>query len=240
MQARRCGYPAISVHGLERRRLGKDAIVSCIERRRRLRTPLFDFITAWIEKTGYAGVFLLMLAENIFPPLPSEVIMPLAGFNAARGDLHIAAVAAVGTAGSLLGAAIWYFLGRRIGLERLRGWAQRGGRWIAVYPEELTQATDWFGRHCAKAVLLGRLVPTVRTLISVPAGIARMPFTRFMLYSAIGSALWTSGLAAAGYLLEDQYEQVARYLDPVANLVFATIAGTYLYRVATFKRARHA
>ncbi|MPZ43085.1 MAG: DedA family protein [Betaproteobacteria bacterium] len=201
---------------------------------------MFDFITSFLEKTGYAGVFLLMLAENLFPPLPSEVIMPLAGFNAARGDLHIVAVTAVGTAGSLLGALFWYFLGRRIGLERLEGWAQRGGRWIAVYPDELTRATDWFSRHCAKAVLLGRLVPTVRTLISVPAGITRMQLGRFLLYSAIGSALWTSALAGAGYLLEDQYEQVARYLDPAANLVFAAIAGTYLYRVATFKRQRHA
>jgi membrane protein DedA with SNARE-associated domain len=200
--------------------------------------PLFDFITSWLEKTGYAGVFLLMLAENVFPPLPSEVIMPLAGFNAARGELHIAAVAAVGTAGSLLGALIWYFLGRRIGLERLEGWTQRGGRWVAIYPDELTRATGWFGRHCAKAVLLGRLVPTVRTLISVPAGIARMPFGRFMLCSAIGSALWTSALAAAGYVLEDRYEQVSSYLDPVANGVFGVIAVTYLYRVLTFAQRK--
>ena len=200
---------------------------------------MFDLVTSIVEKAGYAGIFLLMLAENVFPPFPSEVIMPLAGFAAARGDLNIAAVSAAGTAGSLLGALLWYFLGRRIGLERLDRWAARGGRWIAVSPGELDRATGWFGRHCGKAVLFGRLLPTVRTLISVPAGITRMPLGRFLVYSALGTALWTAGLAAAGYLLESQYEQVARYLEPVANVVFAAVAGVYLYRVATFKR-RHA
>lgn len=200
---------------------------------------MFDLVASIVEKSGYAGVFLLMLAENVFPPFPSEVIMPLAGFAAARGDLNAVAVAAAGTAGSLLGALLWYVLGRRIGLKRLQRWAGRGGRWIALSPGELGRASAWFERHCGKAVLFGRLLPTVRTLISVPAGIARMPLGRFLLYSAIGSALWTSGLAAAGYLLEDRYEQVGRYLNPVANVIFAAIAGAYLYRVVTFKRRQH-
>ena len=200
---------------------------------------MFDLVASIVEKSGYAGVFLLMLAENVFPPFPSEVIMPLAGFAAARGDLNAVAVAAAGTAGSLLGALLWYVLGRRIGLKRLQRWAGRGGRWIALSPGELGRASAWFERHCGKAVLFGRLLPTVRTLISVPAGIARMPFARFILYSAIGSALWTSGLAAAGYLLEDRYEQVAHYLNPVANVIFAAITGAYLYRVVTFKRRQH-
>src|SRR5690606_31782720 len=135
--------------------------------------------------------------------------------------------AAAGAAGSLAGALAWYFLGRAIGLERLQRWADRNGRWIAVSATELDRATRWFRRHCGKAVLLGRLVPTVRTLISVPAGITRMQLPRFVLYSAIGTALWTSGLAAAGYLLEENYERVSVYLNPVANLVFGAIVVTY-------------
>jgi membrane protein DedA with SNARE-associated domain len=202
---------------------------------------VFDLVTAIVENTGYAGVFALMLAENVFPPIPSEMIMPLAGFTAARGDLHIAAVVAAGSAGSLLGALLWYFVGLKIGLKRLKHWADRGGRWVAVSPHGLDQANAWFQRHCGKAVLLGRLVPTVRTLISVPAGIAQMQLGRFVLYSAIGSTLWTSALAAAGYRLQDRYEQVAAYLNPVSNVVFAAIAVTYLYRVLTFeRRARQA
>ena len=177
-----------------------------------------------------------MLAENVFPPLPSEVIIPLAGFAAARGDLNLAAVTAAGSAGSLLGTALWYFLGRKIGLSRLKGWAQRRGRWLALSPDELDRATAWFERHCGKAVLLGRLLPTVRTLISVPGGVTRMEWGRSVGYSAIGTALWTSALAAAGYLLESEYEQVARDLEPVSNIVFAALAGAYLYRVATYQR----
>jgi membrane protein DedA with SNARE-associated domain len=196
---------------------------------------MFDLVTSIVEKTGYAGVFLLMLAENVFPPFPSEVIMPLAGFTAASGDLHIVGVALAGSMGSLIGALLWYYVGRRIGIERLKQWAERHGRWMAVHPEELEHATAWFRRHCGKAVLLGRLLPTVRTLISVPAGITEMSLGRFLIYSAIGSALWASGLAAAGYLLESEYERVAGYLNPVANIVFAAIALTYLYRVVTFK-----
>src|SRR5688572_32175130 len=96
-----------------------------------------DWVIDTIGQLGYIGVFLLMLAENLFPPLPSEMIMPLAGFNAARGDLHLAGVAFAGTAGSLLGALVWYFLGRAIGLPRLEQWANRGGRWIAISPDEL-------------------------------------------------------------------------------------------------------
>jgi len=138
--------------------------------------------------------------------------------------------------GSLLGALLWYFVGLKIGLRRLKHWAELGGRWVAVSPHGLDHANEWFQRHCGKAVLLGRLVPTVRTLISVPAGIAQMQLGRFVRYSAIGSTLWTSALAAAGYRLEDRYEQVAAYLNPVSNIVFAAIAVTYLYRVLTFER----
>ena len=201
---------------------------------------MFELVTSTIRDTGYAGIFLLMLAENVFPPIPSEVIMPLAGFTAARGSLHIVGVGAAGTAGSLVGALLWYYVGMRVGLARLQRWAERGGRWMAVSPEELEHATGWFRRHCGKAVLFGRLLPSVRTLVSIPAGIAEMALGRFVALSAIGTALWTIGLAAAGYLLEDRYEEVAAWLNPVADGIFGAIAVAYCYRVATFKRRRSA
>jgi membrane protein DedA with SNARE-associated domain len=197
---------------------------------------MFDWITGLVEQTGYLGIALLMLAENVFPPIPSELIMPMAGFAAARGELALVGVLLAGTAGSLAGALFWYHIGRRVGLERLRRWAGRHGRWLTTSPEELDGAAAWFDRHCGKAVLVGRLIPAVRTLISVPAGVAGMPVARFLAYSAAGTALWTALLAAAGYLLEDQYRRVGDYLNPVSDVILGLIVLGYLYRVATFRR----
>jgi membrane protein DedA with SNARE-associated domain len=179
-----------------------------------------------------------MFAENVFPPIPSELIMPLAGFAAARGELNVVLVVLAGSVGSLLGAWFWYEIGRRVGAERLKRWTGRHGRWLTLGPEEVDQARDWFGRHGGKAVLLGRMVPAVRTLISVPAGIAGMPLGRFLAFSAVGTVVWTGVLAAAGLLLEDQYGRVSGWVNPVSNLALAGMVLWYLYRVATFRRGR--
>jgi membrane protein DedA with SNARE-associated domain len=196
---------------------------------------MFNWITGLVELTGYLGIALLMLTENVFPPIPSELIMPLAGFTAARGELSFVGIVLAGTTGSIVGALFWYGIGRWLGTERLRRWAGRHGRWLTLAPEEVDQATDWFRRYCGLAVLIGRLVPAVRTLISVPAGIAGMPLARFLAYSALGTAAWTALLAGAGYLLEDQYRQVQGWLNPVSNVIFAGIAAWYVYRVVTFR-----
>ena len=201
---------------------------------------MFDWITGFLQQSGYLGVLLLMFAENVFPPIPSELVMPLAGFTAARGELNILLAVAAGTVGSLLGALPWYYAGRWLGAERLKGWADRYGRWLTVSPDEVDGAVGWFERHGGKAVLLGRLVPTVRTLISVPAGVTGMGLGPFLAYSAVGTAAWTGLLAGAGYLLEGQYEKVADYLNPVSNVVLGLIALAYLYRVATFRRRQAA
>ena len=197
---------------------------------------MFDWITGLVEQTGYLGIALLMLAENVFPPIPSELIMPMAGFTAARGKLSMVGVVVAGTAGSLAGALLWYYIGRWIGLERLKRWAAKHGRWLTISPEALDEAAAWFNRHCGKAVLVGRLIPAVRTLISVPAGVAGMALMRFLTYSALGTALWTVLLATAGYLLEDQYQKVGDYLNPVSNVILGLIVLGYLYRVITFRR----
>ena len=196
---------------------------------------MFDWITAAVQQSGYVGVFLLMLAENVFPPIPSELIMPLAGFTAAQGQLNIVLVIAAGTAGSLLGALLWYYIGLWLGRDRLKRWAAKHGRWFTLTPDELDQAFDWFHRHAGASVFIGRLIPTIRTLISVPAGIARMGLGPFLAYSAVGTALWTALLAAAGYLLESQYEAVEHWLNPVTNVIVGVILITYIYRVVTFR-----
>ena len=197
---------------------------------------MFDWITGLVQQTGYPGIALLMLAENVFPPIPSELIMPLAGFAAARGELGMAGVVVAGTAGALAGTLFWYCLGRRVGLERLRRQAAEHGRWLTVSPDDVDRAATWFDRHGGAAVLIGRLVPAVRTLISVPAGVAGMALPRFLAYSAVGTALWTALLATAGYLLEGQYHKVSAYLDPVSNAILALLVLGYVYRVVAFRR----
>ena len=197
---------------------------------------MFDLVTRLISDAGYFGIALLMFAENVFPPIPSELIMPFAGFVAARGDLSVAGAVLAGTAGSLAGLHVWYEIGRAVGLGRLERFAGRHGRWLGLSPDELRAAVDWFDRHGAGAVLLGRLVPTVRTLVSVPAGIARLSRARFLAFSAIGTGCWTAALAALGVALEARYELVAGWVGPVANVVVAALAGAYLWRVATFGR----
>ena len=171
-----------------------------------------QWITGFIEKSGYLGVALLTILENLFPPIPSELIMPFAGFAAQRGELSLPLVIIAGTIGSVVGALPWYAAGRWIGEDRLMRLAAKHGRWLALTPRDVDKSEDWFRKHSSKAVLFGRLVPAVRTLISVPAGVARMAIPKFLLYSTIGSLIWMGGLAAVGYALGDQYERVARYM----------------------------
>jgi membrane protein DedA with SNARE-associated domain len=198
-------------------------------------------MTEWIiwtlSEMGYLGVFLLMFAENIFPPIPSELIMPFAGFVAARGELHPGGVVLTGMLGSLAGALPWYGLGRFFGGERVRRLAARHGRWLTVSEAEVARAEGWFQAYGRWAVLLGRLVPGVRTLISVPAGIAHMSVGPFILWTALGTAVWTALLTAAGYILAENYERVAVILDPAAKIVLGLLVVLYLYRLMTARAA---
>jgi membrane protein DedA with SNARE-associated domain len=196
---------------------------------------VFDWIVSLIDKAGYVGIALLMLLENIFPPIPSEVIMPLAGFSAAKGTLSFAGVVISGTIGSLAGAYFWFLIGRWIGPNRLKRFAGRHGRWLTLHPDEVEQARAFFARYQIMALFLGRLIPAIRSLISVPAGVNCIPISTFLLWSSLGTALWTLLLTSAGYLLQSQYERVSEWLNPVSNVIFAGLAIWYAYRVIRFK-----
>lgn len=184
-----------------------------------------------------------MFLENVFPPIPSELIMPLAGFEAQRGGMSIVMVVLAGSVGSLAGATLWYYIGRWIGEDRLKQWAGRHGRLLTLRPSDVEKVDAWFDKHDEKAVLIGRLVPAVRTLISVPAGIFGMSLRRFLIYSSIGTIAWTTILALLGYLLGENYGAVKDYLDPVSNVIVAGIIVYYVYRVLRWKpdrsHARH-
>ncbi|ALJ13445.1 DedA family protein [Sphingopyxis macrogoltabida] len=194
-----------------------------------------DWITDLVETMGYAGIVLLMFLENVFPPIPSEVIMPLAGFGAADGRYSLPLVIAAGLAGTLLGALFWYMIARRIGDERLRRWADRHGRWITLSGDDIARIERWFCRHGTWAVPLAHLIPGLRTLISIPAGIFAMPPARFLLLSALGAGVWTAALAIAGYLLAERFEGVETWVGPVSTAIMAALFAYYVWRVIRFK-----
>ena len=189
-----------------------------------------DWIKSIIEGFSYPGILLLMLLENVFPPIPSELIMPLAGFISTQGQLSFVGLVIAGTLGSVIGAIVLYYAGRWIGGERLRKWSDRHGRWIGLSSKDLDKSDDWFKRHGAKTVLLGRVVPGVRSLISIPAGVSSMAFPVFLLYTTLGSAIWTVLLAYAGRLLGRNYEQVEHVIGPISTAVVVGIILTLVIR----------
>jgi len=197
-----------------------------------------DWIIQTISDLGYLGIFLVMLAESIFPPIPSELIIPFAGFAAANGQLDLFGVLAAATIGAVVGMLPWYFAGRLFGLERVRWLADRYGRLLTMNAGEIDVAVGVFRRFGPAIVLFGRLMPIVRTLISIPAGLARMPLPVFLLASTAGALIWNTILTLAGYILHEHYELVEVVLDPLSYIVLAGVVLLYLFRVVTWKPAR--
>ena len=182
-----------------------------------------------IDSLGYLGIALLMALENIFPPIPSELIMPLGGFAVSQGKLKLLYVVIAGTIGSVLGATPWYFLGKYWGLKRTKKIADRYGKWLTVSGKDVEKAKDRFDRRGYVATAIGRLVPGIRTYISVPAGIGRMPLLPFLIYSTFGSAVWVFLLTYAGYVLGENYELVGTYLKPLSAIVLFLILSFSIY-----------
>ena len=183
-----------------------------------------DWVVGFVESGGYWAIALLMFLENVVPPIPSEIIMPLGGFTAKRGDLVVWLVWLAGTVGSVAGQVPLYYLGRLAGADRLRGWAGRYGKWLGVKPGDIDKSQSWFDRHGGKAVLLCRFVPGVRSLISIPAGMARMNLLAFLAWSTIGMGGWAAALTAAGWFLGSQWDRVGDYLGPAGYVVFGILA----------------
>lgn len=189
---------------------------------------MVEWITNTMNSLGYWGIGLLMFLENLFPPIPSELIMPLAGFTVARGNMEFAPVVVAGVVGTVLGALPWYYAGKIVGEQRLKKLADRYGRWLTISSKDITKAKHWFDKHGGKAVFFCRLVPGVRTLISLPAGISRMPLVPFLLYSTLGTLLWVGLLTYTGYVLGDNYELVDKYLSPVSKIVVASLLFAFI------------
>ncbi|MBA2749092.1 MAG: DedA family protein [Tatlockia sp.] len=189
---------------------------------------MVEWITSTMDSLGYWGIGLLMFLENLFPPIPSELIMPLAGFTISQGKLEFAPVVFAGVVGTVVGALPWYYAGKILGEQRLKNLADRYGRWLTISSKDISKATSWFDNHGGKAVFFGRLVPGIRTLISLPAGISNMPILPFLVYSTIGTTLWVGLLTYAGYILGDNYEVVEKYIAPVSKIVLAILVTAFI------------
>ena len=194
-----------------------------------------DWIIRLIEQSGYLGVGFLMFLETVFPPIPSEVIMSIAGVQAGQGQIALGWVIAAGTTGAMLGNSLWYLAARALGIMRLKPIIHRWGRWITMSWAEVQRAERWFAKHGTFFVFLGRMLPTVRSLVSIPAGLLKMSFRRFLLASTLGTAGWTALLAFAGYKLGERYADIDALLGPASNAILVVLAGGYLYRVWTHR-----
>lgn len=175
-----------------------------------------------IERIGALGVGALVALETIFPPIPSEVILPFAGFSAARGDVNLVAAWAAATMGALLGAWLLYGIGAVVGLERIAVLASK--RWFPLFSSaDLDRGNRFFERHGNKMVLFGRCIPLVRSIVSVPAGIDRMPLVRFTLLTALGSGVWNAIFIGAGHELGNRWERVEGWIQPISYSVVALL-----------------
>jgi membrane protein DedA with SNARE-associated domain len=197
-----------------------------------------DWTISLIEQTGYVGIFLLMFLETIFPPIPSEVIMPIAGVQAAQGTLSLWAVIASGTAGAMLGNLFWYALARVIGMRRFRPFIARYGRWLTIDWPDVEKAERLFGRFGGVIVSLGRLLPTIRSVISIPAGLLNMRLRSFLVWSTLGTAAWTAALATAGWGLGKAFRDVEKVLGPLSTAIIAFVVLAYIWRQLTWRK-RH-
>jgi len=182
-------------------------------------SSLNTLVEGLVEQWGYLGIFGAMVLENVIPPIPSEVIMPLAGFYVGQGKLNVVLVVLAGLLGTVVGALPWYGVGRLVNEERLQLWVSRHGRWLGVSTDELANSRRWFQRHGAAVVFWGRLIPAIRTLISVPAGIELMPFGSFLFWTTAGSLIWTAALTGAGWALGSNWGRVLAAIKPVEGLV---------------------
>ena len=184
---------------------------------------LTDWITTIVDTLGYVGVAALVALENVFPPIPSELILPLAGFETSQGDFNYFVMVLAATVGSVVGALILYYVASYFGEHRVRWLVRKYGKWFQVRESDIDRSDDWFDRYSSWAVLVCRCVPLVRSLVSIPAGFRRMPMGRFVVLTAIGSGIWNAVLIGAGWALGDNWNLVEDYVGYFQYVVIAVI-----------------
>ncbi|OAB45771.1 DedA family protein [Paenibacillus antarcticus] len=183
-----------------------------------------NWITSFMEQFGYWGIFLLIALENVFPPIPSEVILTFGGFMTTHTDLTVTGVIAVATLGSTIGAIILYGVGHLLNVDRLESIIDRWGRYLRVKKEDIHKADAWFERYGYWTVFFCRMIPLIRSLISIPAGMAKMKFGLFLIFTIAGSVIWNVALVMVGAAVGDNWENVVEYMDVYSNVAYVIIA----------------
>lgn len=196
------------------------------------------WITGVMESYGYAGIFFLILMENIFPPIPSEVVLTVGGFMTTTSGMTVFGVIAASTAGSVSGAIILYYLGRWLSVERLEGIIERHGKWLRVKKQDLYKADAWFDRYGNWTVFFGRLIPVVRSLISIPAGMSGMKLKWFLLFTTAGTLIWNTILVFIGAAVGENREAIMRQLELYSNFVYVLLILGAIVGVWYFIRKR--
>lgn len=198
------------------------------------------WITDFMEQFGYIGIFLMIALENIFPPIPSEVILPFGGFMTTYTSLTVPGVIVAATAGSIVGAIVLYGIGRLLSVERLERIVDRWGGWLRVKPEDIAKANRTFHRYGVWAVFFGRMIPLVRSLISIPAGMAKMNIGLFVWLSVLGTLIWNTILISVGAALGQSWEKVSEVIGMYAEVVYVIIAIIILVAAVRFWKRRRA
>jgi len=182
------------------------------------------WIADWMNQFGYLGVFLLILIENIFPPIPSEVILTLGGFMTTTTMMTKFGIIVASTAGSVAGAAILYWIGTLLDVERLEKIVRKYGKFLRLTIKDIHKADAWFDKYGVWAVFFGRLVPLVRSLISIPAGMSNMKFSLFLLFTTLGTLIWNTVLVSVGAAVGENWDEIVGYMDIYSNIVYAILA----------------
>jgi len=183
-----------------------------------------QWVTDMMEQYGYFGLLAVMVIENLFPPIPSEVVLPFGGFMTTRSQLTVPLVILWATAGSLVGALILYGAGMVLPKERVLWIVDRWGRWLRLKPQDVEKSFDWFDRYGKWTVFFGRMVPVVRSLISIPAGMARMNMGLFLLYTILGSLIWNTLLVGIGAVLGSSWHLITDWIGVYSNILYAVLA----------------
>ncbi|WP_084244052.1 DedA family protein [Planomicrobium okeanokoites] len=196
------------------------------------------WITSIMEDYGYMGIFFLILMENVFPPIPSEIVLTVGGFMTTTAGLSVTEVIAASTAGSVAGAVILYYIGRWLSVERLEGLVEKYGKWLRLKKADLHKADAWFDRYGVWAVFFGRLVPVVRSLISVPAGMSGMKVKMFLLFTIAGTLIWNTILVVLGAAVGENREVIMHQLELYSNAVYILLAVVAVVGIWIFIRKR--